>query len=406
MVALEGGRYATSDLNDLYRRVINRNNRLKKLLGDQGAGRHRPQREAHAAGSRGCLDRQFGALRHAGDVGPAPATPLARRHVERANRDGSARTCSANAWIIPAVRSSSSARNLKFDECGVPKQMALELFRPFVISEIIKQGLAHNIRSAGRFIEEHLPEVLAILEEVIKGKRVLLNRAPTLHRLSVQAFKPMLIEGLAMKIPPLVCPAFNADFDGDQMAIHLPLGDGRPGRSGAHHGIRQESFETGERRPRRGADERHRARHLLSSRARTKRRRSMHHFSSYDEAMLAYQFGVVKIQTPIMWQGMETTVGPHDLQPRAQWLRDPYVNDTMTKKKLNKMLNGIFESHGVDAARETIDRVKLLGFEMATDLRHHVGDLGTHHSEREERDLARSGRRPWRRSRSSSRKDF
>ena len=110
---------------------------------------------------------------------------------------------------------------LKLDECGIPKRMALELFRPFVISEIIRRGLAHNIRSAGRFIEEHTPEVLAILEEIIKGKRVLLNRAPTLHRLSVQAFHPMLIEGLAIKIPPLVCPAFNADFDGDQMAVHL-----------------------------------------------------------------------------------------------------------------------------------------------------------------------------------------
>src|SRR5581483_4936453 len=115
--------------------------------------------------------------------------------------------------------------SLKLDQCGVPKRMALEMFRPFVISEIIRRGLAHNIRSAGRFIEEHTSEVLAILEEIIKDKRVLLNRAPTLHRLSVQAFKPLLIEGLAVKLPPLVCAAFNADFDGDQMAIHLPLSD-------------------------------------------------------------------------------------------------------------------------------------------------------------------------------------
>ena len=114
---------------------------------------------------------------------------------------------------------------LKIDQMGIPKRMALELFRPFVISEIIKQGLAHNIRSASRFIEEHTPEVLAILEEIIKDKHVLLNRAPTLHRLSVQAFRPQLVEGLALKLPPLVCPAFNADFDGDQMAVHLPLSD-------------------------------------------------------------------------------------------------------------------------------------------------------------------------------------
>ena len=227
------------------------------------------------------------------------------------------------------------------------------------------RDLAHNIRSAGRFIEEHLPEVLAILEEVIKGKRVLLNRAPTLHRLSVQAFKPMLIEGLALKIPPLVCPAFNADFDGDQMAIHLPL----------------------------GATAQHEAEHIMASgknllkpangdlvaapmndivlgiyfvtRKDEVAPKIMRHLSSYDEAIIAYQAGVVKLQTPVMWNGMETTVGRMIFNRELGGYVD-YVNDTMTKKKLNKMLNGIFEAKGVDAARETIDRVKLLGFEMAT----------------------------------------
>ncbi len=152
MVQLEGGRFATSDLNDLYRRVINRNNRLKRLL-------------------------------DVIVVGP----------------------------------------NLKFNQCGLPQEMALELFKPFIMNKVVEKDLAHNLKSAKKMVEKKDPRVYEILEDVIKDHPVLLNRAPTLHRLGIQAFEPVLVEGKAMKLHPLACPAFNADFDGDQMAIHLPL---------------------------------------------------------------------------------------------------------------------------------------------------------------------------------------
>jgi len=364
MVALEGGRYATSDLNDLYRRVINRNNRLKKLLEIKAPDviiRNEKRMLQEAVDALIDNSARFGTQEMSAQRRPLRSLADMLKGKQgrfRQNLLGKRVDYSGRSVIVVGPK-------LKFDECGVPKQMALELFRPFVISEILKQGLAHNIRSAGRFMEEHLPEVLAILEEVIQGKRVLLNRAPTLHRLSVQAFKPMLVEGLALKIPPLVCPAFNADFDGDQMAIHLPLGTAA--QYEAEH-----IMASGKNllKPANGDIVAAPMNDIVLgiyfiTRKDEEAPKVMHHFSSYDEAILAYHFGTVKLQTPIMWQGMETTVG------RMIFNREldgyvPYVNDTMTKKKLNKMLNGIFESHNVDAARETIDRVKLLGYEMAT----------------------------------------
>ena len=363
MVALEGGRYATSDLNDLYRRVINRNNRLKKLLEIKAPDviiRNEKRMLQEAVDALIDNSARFGTQEMSAQRRPLRSLADMLKGKQgrfRQNLLGKRVDYSGRSVIVVGPK-------LKFDECGVPKQMALELFRPFVISQILKQGLAHNIRSAGRFMEEHLPESLAILEEVIKGKRVLLNRAPTLHRLSVQAFKPQLVEGLALKLPPLVCPAFNADFDGDQMAIHLPLGTAA-----------QEEAETimasGKNllKPANGdlvaAPMNDVVLGIYFITRKDETPKVMKAFSSFDEAMLAYHFGVVKLQTPILWQGMETTVG------RMIFNRElggyvPYVNDTMTKKKLNKMLNGIFETHNVDAARDTIDRVKLLGFEMAS----------------------------------------
>jgi DNA-directed RNA polymerase subunit beta' len=363
MVALEGGRYATSDLNDLYRRVINRNNRLKKLLEIKAPDviiRNEKRMLQEAVDALIDNSARFGTQEMSAQRRPLRSLADMLKGKQgrfRQNLLGKRVDYSGRSVIVVGPK-------LKLDECGVPKQMALELFRPFVISEILKQGLAHNIRSAGRFMEEHLPEVLAILEEVIKGKRVLLNRAPTLHRLSVQAFQPILIEGLALKIPPLVCPAFNADFDGDQMAIHLPLG-------AAAQEEAKNIMASGKNllKPANGD--------LVATPTldmvlgiyfvtrKDEAPKVMHHFSSYDEAILAYHFGAVKLQTPIMWQGTETTVGRMIFNRELQGYV-PYVNDTMTKKKLNKMLNGIFEARGVDAARDTLDRVKLLGYDMAT----------------------------------------
>ncbi len=226
MVPLDGGRYATSDVNDLYRRVINRNNRLKKLM------------EIHAPdvilrNEKRILQEAVDALvdnsiRHgnsnAGALTAAQRRPLksladnlkGKRGLFRANLLGKRVDYSGRSVIVVGPE-------LKLDQCGLPKHMALELFRPFVIAKLLERELAFNIRGAGRLIDEELPEVWAILEEVIEGKYVLLNRAPTLHRLGIQAFRPILIEGNAIQVHPLVCTAFNADFDGDQMAVHVPL---------------------------------------------------------------------------------------------------------------------------------------------------------------------------------------
>ena len=226
MVALEGGRYATSDVNDLYRRVINRNNRLLKL------------REINAPdvilrNEKRILQEAVDALidnsiRHGAATGAAAAQAQKRalkslsdnlkgkRGLFRQNLLGKRVDYSGRSVIVVGPE-------LALDQCGLPKHMALELFRPFVISGLLKRELAYNIRGAGRLIDEGTPEVWGILEEVIEGKYVLLNRAPTLHRLGIQAFRPVLIEGNAIQVHPLVCTAFNADFDGDQMAVHVPL---------------------------------------------------------------------------------------------------------------------------------------------------------------------------------------
>ncbi|MDO8557883.1 MAG: DNA-directed RNA polymerase subunit beta', partial [bacterium] len=225
MVPLDGGRYATSDVNDLYRRVINRNNRLKKLvelkapevitrnekrmlqeavdaLIDNSMGRGQSS-QAQAAGQRRPLKSLADMLK--GKQGRFRQNLLGKR-VDYSGR----------SVIVVGPQ-------LKLHQCGLPKKMALELFKPFVINKLIEREIVHNIRAASRLIEQEVTEVWAILEEVIQDKHVLLNRAPTLHRLGIQAFQPVLIEGLAIELHPLVCTAFNADFDGDQMAVHLPL---------------------------------------------------------------------------------------------------------------------------------------------------------------------------------------
>ncbi|MFA6050112.1 MAG: hypothetical protein WC761_02855 [Candidatus Paceibacterota bacterium] len=226
MVALDGGRHATSDVNDLYRRVINRNNRLKKLKEINAP-------EVILRNEKRILQEAVDALidssqRH-GNAAYAGAGAAARRVLKslsdnlkgkrglfRQNLLGKRVDYSGRSVIVVGPE-------LDLNQCGLPKLMALEMFRPFVIAQILKQELAYNIRGASRLIEEGIPEVWAILEDVIKDKYVILNRAPTLHRLGIQAFRPVLIEGSAIRVHPLVCTAFNADFDGDTMAVHVPL---------------------------------------------------------------------------------------------------------------------------------------------------------------------------------------
>ncbi|MDU5251830.1 DNA-directed RNA polymerase subunit beta' [Anaerococcus vaginalis] len=221
MVQLEGGRFATSDLNDLYRRVINRNNRLKRLL-DIGAP------EIIVRNEKRMLQEAVDALIDNGRRGRA-VTGASNRNMKslsdllkgksgrfRQNLLGKRVDYSGRSVIVVGP-------NLKFNQCGLPQEMALELFKPFIMNKVVEKDFAHNLKSAKKMVEKKDPRVYEILEDVIKDHPVLLNRAPTLHRLGIQAFEPVLVEGKAMKLHPLACPAFNADFDGDQMAIHLPL---------------------------------------------------------------------------------------------------------------------------------------------------------------------------------------
>jgi DNA-directed RNA polymerase subunit beta' len=221
MVQLDGGRFATSDLNDLYRRVINRNNRLKRLLDLQAP-------EIIVNNEKRMLQEAVDALFDNGRRG-RPVTGPGNRPLKslsdmlkgkqgrfRQNLLGKRVDYSGRSVIVVGPE-------LRLHQCGLPKQMALELFKPFVMKRLVDQNLAQNIKSAKRMVERARPQVWDVLEEVIREHPVMLNRAPTLHRLGIQAFEPVLVEGKAIKIHPLVCAAFNADFDGDQMAVHVPL---------------------------------------------------------------------------------------------------------------------------------------------------------------------------------------
>ncbi len=367
MVALDGGRYATSDLNDLYRRVINRNNRLKKLLEIKAPDvivRNEKRMLQEAVDALIDNSARFGTQQMSAQRRPLRSLADMLKGKQgrfRQNLLGKRVDYSGRSVIVVGPK-------LALDQMGIPKRMALELFRPFVISEIIKRGLAHNMRSASRFMEEHTSEVLAIVEEIIKDKHVLLNRAPTLHRLSVQAFRPQLVEGLAIKLPPLVCAAFNADFDGDQMAVHLPLSDAaqQEAREIMSAGKNLLKPATGDLIPGPWNDI------VLGSYYITridvaKEGVPVRHFTDYDEVMLAYHFGQIKLHTPLRVRGIdvETSAG-RLIFNRALNGTLPYVNETVTKKKLNAFLGRVFEVHGMETTRDVIDRVKTLGYEMAT----------------------------------------
>ena len=221
MVPLDGGRFATSDLNDLYRRVINRNNRLNRLLQLRAP-------DIIVRNEKRMLQEAVDALIDNGRRG-RPVTGAGNRSLKslsdmlrgkqgrfRQNLLGKRVDYSGRSVIVVGP-------DLKMFQCGLPKEMALELFKPFVMKRLVQTGKAHNIKSAKRMVEKVRPEVWDVLEDVIKGHPVLLNRAPTLHRLGIQAFEPILVEGRALKLHPLACTAYNADFDGDQMAVHVPL---------------------------------------------------------------------------------------------------------------------------------------------------------------------------------------
>jgi DNA-directed RNA polymerase subunit beta' len=380
MVALEGGRHATSDINDLYRRVINRNNRLKKLK-EIGAP------DVILRNEKRILQEAVDALIDNSIAGQdSPAMSQAQRRALKSLSDNLKSKQGLFRQNLLGKRVDYSARSvivvgpsLKLNQCGLPKHMALELFRPFVISKLIQRELAHNIRGANKLVEDGIPEVWAILEEVIKGKYVLLNRAPTLHRLSIQAFQPVLIEGNAIQVHPLVCPAFNADFDGDQMAVYLPLS--KPAQEEAATLI---SADKNILKPQNGDP-------IVSSKMLDivlgcywmtsmveGERGEGSYYASPNEAITMSDFGVLSYRAKIKVLGtqkqkyaqyenkpFETTVGrllfnailPEDF---------PYVNDEITSKKMASIFDEMLGKYGIDRIAPILDRVKSFGYKYAT----------------------------------------
>ena len=382
MVALDGGRHATSDANDLYRRVINRNNRLKKLIEIQAP-------EVILRNEKRILQEAIDALidnsiRHGGAA--FSATTQARTRPLKSLSDNLKGKHGLFRQNLLGKRVDYSGRSvivvgpeLKLNQCGLPKHMALELFRPFVIAKLLEKELAYNIRGAGRLIDEGVPEVWAILENIIKDKYVLLNRAPTLHRLGIQAFQPTLIEGNAIQLHPLVCPAFNADFDGDQMAVHVPLSVEaqteareimsatknilKPGNGDAVVATKLLDILLGV--------------YWMTKEVEGAKGEGMA-FPSPNAAILAYDYGHVGFQAKIKvmpsekekyaaygGQLFETTVGrllfntvfPNDY---------PFINAAIDKKGLSRLVDNLIARYGLEKIPETMDRIKNFGFRYVT----------------------------------------
>ena len=371
MIALPGGRFATSDLNDLYRRVINRNNRLKKLL-DLNApavicrNEMRMLQEAvdalidnsAAHGNRGANSTNGRRrLKSLSDL------LKGKQGRFRQNLLGKRVDYSGRSVIVVGPE-------LKLNECGLPKQMALELFKPFVISWLIEHEYANNIRSASRLIESKETVVWDALDDVIKGKYVLLNRAPSLHRLSVQAFQPRLIDGKAIKLHPLVASGFNADYDGDQMAVHLPLSDAAQAEAKELMSATKNLLKPADGSPVLAIyqDVVLGAYYLTYDKPGTDVGKARA-FSSVYEAEMAYEQGKIALQTPIRVFAKKeirnTTLGRvifNEILPKDY----PYDNSVQTKKHLSKVMADIFDGYGAEVMVQTADALKDLAFEYET----------------------------------------
>ena len=379
MVPLDGGRYATSDVNDLYRRVINRNNRLKKLKEINAP-------DVILRNEKRILQEAVDALidntiRHSSISGnQSQRRPLkslsdnlkGKRGLFRQNLLGKRVDYSGRSVIVVGPE-------LKLHQCGLPKHMALELFKPFIVSELLKRELSYNIPGARRLIEDAIPEVWAILEEVIRGKYVLLNRAPTLHRLGIQAFQPVLIEGNAIQLHPLVCTAFNADFDGDQMAVHVPLSEEAQAEARLVMAADRNILKPGNGEPVVSAK-------LLDivlgtfwmTRTLSGEKGEGRYYSNPNNAITAYDFGVVSLRAKISvlptdterykkFEGkmFETTVGRllfNGVLPKDY----PYLNHEMSRKKMSELVDDLIDRYGIENLPPIMDKIKEFGFRYAT----------------------------------------
>lgn len=371
MVALDGGRFATSDLNDLYRRIINRNNRLKKLI-ELGAPEVITRNEKRML--QEAVDALFDNSARRGQTSVAASTgqrrPLRSLADSLKGKQGRFRQNLLGKRVDYSGRSVIVVGpSLKLHQCGLPKKMALELFRPFIINKLIEKEYAYNVRTAGRMIDAEAEEAYEILDEIIEHHYVLLNRAPTLHRLSIQAFQPVLIEGKAIQVHPMVCAAFNADFDGDQMAVHVPLtaqarkessdimlasknllkpASGEPITTPSQDVVLGIYYLTHIKKGQKGEDK---------------------IFGSFEEVILAYHEKIIAINTEIKlsYKGeiFKTSAGRvmfNDILPDD--LR--FINEEMTKKELKQLVAKILESKGTEETALFVDEIKKLGFEAVT----------------------------------------
>jgi DNA-directed RNA polymerase subunit beta' len=393
MVQLDGGRFATSDLNDLYRRVINRNNRLKRLLELSAP-------EIIIKNEKRMLQEAVDALIDNGRRG-RPVTGPNNRPLKslsdilkgkqgrfRQNLLGKRVDYSGRSVIVVGP-------HLKLHQCGLPKEMALELFKPFVMKKLVDRGQAHNIKSAKRMVERVRPEVWDVLDEVIREHPVLLNRAPTLHRLGIQAFEPVLVEGKAIHLHPLVCTPYNADFDGDQMAVHLPLSAGAQAEARilmlSSNNILQPSFgnpvsiptqdmvlglyyltfqKDEYKGPAKGAINEDHAHGgpSIDGKAKTDK---LPTFGDRDSAVLAYEHDIVELQEWVVVRTngelVKTTVGRvifNEAFP-THW-NEPFCNQIVDKSMLKKLITDCYRRHGNAETAEFLDAIKMLGFRYAT----------------------------------------
>ncbi len=368
MVALDGGRYATSDLNDLYRRIINRNNRLKRLTELNAP-------EVICRNERRMLQEAVDALidnsarQVKGAAGGAGAKHELRSLADilkgkqgrfRQNLLGKRVDYSGRSVIVVNP-------TLKMHQCGLPKRMALELFRPFIISRLITAGFVHNIKSANRFIESSRPEVWDILEEIIKGAFVLLNRAPTLHRLGFQAFQPVLVEGKAIQIHPMVCVAYNADFDGDQMAVHVPLTEDAK-REAAEKMLSIRNLlkpATGQPIATPNKDIAWGVYFMTIMKQGQDGAKALKLFIDEKEALTAYVLRKISLHEPIKvrFRGeiIETTVGRIIFWQRIP-AEIPFKNEVLNVKKLGEIIRMCLEFYGPEETARILDEIKEIGF--------------------------------------------
>ncbi|GER87554.1 hypothetical protein KDW_17160 [Dictyobacter vulcani] len=381
MVQLDGGRFATSDLNDLYRRVINRNNRLKRLL-ELGAP------EIIIRNEKRMLQEACDALIDNGRRGRAVAGSgnhklkslsdmlKGKQGRFRQNLLGKRVDYSGRSVIVVGP-------DLKLHQCGLPKRMALELFKPFVMRKLVEQNFAHNIKSAKRFVERVKPEVWDVLEEVIKDHPVLLNRAPTLHRLGIQAFEAVLVEGSAIQLHPLVCSAFNADFDGDQMAVHVPLSEKAQDEARQFMMSTRNLLSPAHGEPSIGASQDMVLGCFYLTQERPNKKGEGRVFTDIGEALLAFQHGVIDLQAPIkvrmgeidvydqpppekvtlhsMNKPVTTTVG-RLIFNEALPERLRFKNYVMKKENLKQVIGECFKEYGRSKTTDLADEIKRLGF--------------------------------------------